>query len=103
MSGARRIGDDLTMFTLRLLQHAADEMTAEFWDKRAVDFENAVSRPTDYPGKRSAEDREKADETNRLTALCCRRHAALLRERWDRGELSPELLAVVDEVIAGSS
>lgn len=92
-----RFGDDLLMFTIRLIQNAIDEMTAAHWDRRALDFEDAISRPGDYPGRRSAEERKVADDKCRLIALCCRRHAALIRET--KGELSPELLAIVDEVL----
>jgi hypothetical protein len=67
----------------RAVQQAILEATAEYWGRRAEDFEWARPRPDDFNGRATAEELAAADERCRLTALACRRKAALID--WEAG------------------
>lgn len=63
---------DFDNFTRRLIQDAFNEATADYWLRRAADFDNVC---------RHARCRD--DCAACQIALACRRHAALLREGFD--------------------
>jgi hypothetical protein len=86
VSTPTRIGDDTTIFVMRLLQECLDDATPMSWERRALDFER-------YPCPRNLE-----------IAQACRNKAAFLRMYPPvRGEIGPEVRAVVEDVIGDGS
>jgi hypothetical protein len=112
------IGIDLDHFRARILQDALTEATAEYWERRAQQFVDAIPRAGDYRKpvyaadtfKEAAEREEEWHDEYRgnatqeqLTAatvrcantvVACRRHAQLLREGMSE-PISDEVWAVV--------
>jgi hypothetical protein len=62
----------------RGVQQAIGDALAETWRWRAIEFEWARPRPDDFTGLATPEQLAAADERCRLTALACRRKAAMI-------------------------
>jgi hypothetical protein len=67
----------------RSVQQAITEAEADHWRRRATDFDWARPRPDDFSGRATVDELAAADERCRMTALACRRKAALLE--WEAG------------------
>jgi hypothetical protein len=70
----------LAHFQWRVLQDALTEATAEHWEHRAHQLDQARPRPGDYPGNSTPRDRALRHRQLTDTALACRRHATLIRQ-----------------------
>ena len=70
---------DIEHFRQRVLQDALTEATAQYWERRAQQFQNVGT-----------------DECN-LIALNCRRHAALIREAAPE-PISQDVINALEEV-----
>jgi hypothetical protein len=91
------ISVDIDHFRARILQDALTEATAQYWLRRAGQFEAAAPQPTDYNGHATEEELAKAWVQCQTAAITCRRHAELIMQ--DRPEpISDEVLAVLGEV-----
>jgi hypothetical protein len=103
---------DLDHFRARVLQDCLTQATADYWFRRAQQFEDAAAREGDYHGNASTgEERWQKHQCNaacrsRLsgayarcmaTALACLRHAQLILDARPE-EISPEVLAVLNEL-----
>jgi len=86
---------DVDHFRARLLMDCLLQATAQYWLRRAQDFENALPRPGDHPGRATPQERAQRTARNAQTALNCRRHAALITERTG---IDPEVYDALDEV-----
>lgn len=91
------INIDIEHFRARLLQDALTQATADYWERRAQQFEDAAPRKGDYHGNASRDDLLDAWERCRATALACRRHAQLLRDSAPE-EIGPEVWSVLEAV-----
>jgi hypothetical protein len=89
---------DLEQFQLRLLQDVLNHATAAYWERRARDFDNAMSRPDDYPGNRTPAQHREHDQRCATVALACRRHAWLIRHL--AAEIMPEVYPALVEAAA---
>lgn len=68
----------LEHFRARVLQDALNEATAAYWLRRAAAFDNARSRPGDFPGTHTTpEARHTHDKALDDLAAACRAHASL--------------------------
>jgi hypothetical protein len=69
----------LDEFGLRFVVEALQAATAAYWDRRAAQFEDALPRPSDYPGK--ASDAERVARAQRLKAKAdaCRKAGTFWR------------------------
>lgn len=74
--------EHVTHFQHRVIQDAITDATAYYWRRRAETFEWAMSKPGDYHGQSTAEERAKRDAGLQAAADACRAraHVALLRE-----------------------
>ncbi|HEX2857071.1 MAG TPA: hypothetical protein VHO26_06280 [Propionibacteriaceae bacterium] len=72
--------DDLVqMIGWRLVVDTISRLTATQWEHRAAMLEDAMSRPGDYPGRSTPEERAVRNTRLAEDANRCRRHAQLLR------------------------
>ena len=81
----------------RVLQDALTEATAEYWLRRAYQFEAAAPRPTDYRGQATDEQLIDAWVRCKTTAAACRRHAELISAEYPE-PISDEVTSVLEEV-----
>lgn len=74
--------EHVTHFQHRVIQDAVTDATASHWNHRAKVLEWAMSKPGDYHGQSTAEERAARDSALREAADACRAraHVALLRE-----------------------
>jgi hypothetical protein len=91
------INIDIAHFRARLLQDCLSQATAQYWERRAQQFENAAPRKGDYCGNAARDDLLDTWERCRATALACRRHAQLILDEMPQ-EISDEVLTVLQEV-----
>jgi hypothetical protein len=84
-------------FRARVLQDCLTEATAQHWEHRAEQFEDAAPRERDYHGQASSDDLRDARERCMATAAACRAHAQLLRDKIHE-EISDEVWDVLGEV-----
>jgi hypothetical protein len=91
------INIDIEHFKARLLQDCLSQATAQYWEHRAQQFENAAPRKGDFHGNADREELLDAWERCRATALACRRHAQLIMDSMPQ-EISDEVLTVLQEV-----
>lgn len=73
-----RLSQSIEHFQQRGLQDALAQATAQFWRKRAADFEAARPRSGEFHGRATREELAARDARCAATALACRRHAELL-------------------------
>lgn len=59
----------------RFLQDMLTEATSAYWTRRAEAFDAARSRPGDYPGRTTAEQRAARDRRLATVAQACRHRA----------------------------
>jgi hypothetical protein len=71
---------DFDHFRARILQDALSEATAQYWLRRAQQFEDAAPREGDYHGNASREELLDAWERCKATELACRGQAQLIME-----------------------
>jgi hypothetical protein len=91
------INIDLDHFRARILQDALTEATAQYWLRRAEQFEAAAPQPGDYNGQATQVELAKAWVQCKTAAIACRWHAELISQ----GRLEPiseEVLTVLEEV-----
>jgi hypothetical protein len=88
---------DLEHFRARVLQDALSEATAQYWLRRAHQFQQAAPRKGDYHGLADRDEPLDRWERCKATALACRRHAQLLRDSMPE-PISDEVWAVLEEV-----
>jgi hypothetical protein len=88
---------DIDHFRARVLQDALTEATAEYWERRAQQFEDAIPRRSEYHGNATQEQLAAAAVRCANTVAACRRHAQLLRESMPE-PISDEVTSVLEEV-----
>lgn len=88
---------DIEHFRARVLMDCLLQATSEYWLRRAEDFEAALPRVGDYPGRATPEERAQCMARNAQLAINCRRHATLLAEQT-RVEIASEVHAALAEV-----
>jgi hypothetical protein len=81
----------------RVLQDALTEAQADYWLRRAEQFEQAAPRPDDYQGNASQDQLTDTWVECVTTAIACRRHAELLRAGMPE-DISDEVTTVLGEV-----
>jgi hypothetical protein len=91
------INIDLDHFRARVLQDALTEATAQYWLRRAQQFEAAAPKPDDYRGQATDEQLTNAWVQCITAAVACRRHAELIRGDF-REPISDEVWDVLGEV-----
>jgi hypothetical protein len=91
------INIDLDHFRARVLQDALTEATAEYWERRAQQFEDAIPRANEFRGNAAPDQLTDAIVRCAYTAAACRRHAQLLRDNMPE-PISNEVRAVLGEV-----
>ena len=81
----------------RVLQDALTEATAEYWLRRADQFEAAAPKLGGYHGHATREELNEAWTRCHATAAACRRHAELIMQGRPE-EISDEVTSVLAEV-----
>ena len=69
----------LENFQRRLIQDACQEARADYWDRRAEEFERARPKPGDRTGRATPEQIAEQDRRTAATAEACRQRAQLIR------------------------
>lgn len=85
-------------FVMRMLQDALDSATAEFWVKRATDFESARPKPGEFHGRATPAELNERDRRCREQAQACRDHAQVLAS-MEFNDISPDVVDVLLEVV----
>jgi hypothetical protein len=82
--------------TARVLQDALTEATADYWEQRAQQFEDAAPRLGEFHGNATREALNEAWARCHATAAARLRHADLLRGDYPE-EISDEVASVLEE------
>lgn len=77
VSGHDDIVASINHFQWRLIQDALCKLTAEFWRRRADEFEAAIHQPGDFPGLCSVEQIQTNNSLLMQKAQACRNRATL--------------------------
>ncbi len=88
---------DIDHFRARILQDALTEATAQYWLRRAEQFEEAAPRLDEYRGTATRDELNDAWMRCHEAALACRNHARFLRAEAAEA-ISEEVLTVLGEV-----
>lgn len=72
------LAEAIDQIRARLLQDALAQATAQFWRRRAADFENARPRRGEFHGRATTEELNARDARCAALAEACRNHADLL-------------------------
>ena len=70
-------GARLAHFQARVLADCLSEATADYWERRAREFEAAAPQPGDFNGRATPEDLEARRRRCLSTAAACRARAAV--------------------------
>jgi hypothetical protein len=87
---------DLDHFAARVLQDALTEATADYWDRRAQQFEDAAPCDDDDHGRAAHDELDDAWERCQDIARACKLHAALLRSLVPQ-DVSDEVGVAIEE------
>ena len=83
--------------TARVLQDALTEATADYWERRAQQFEDAAPRLDEFHGNATRDELNEAWTRCHATAQACLSHADLIRGEYPE-EISDEVASVLEEV-----
>lgn len=83
--------------TARVLQDALTEATADYWERRAQQFEDAAPKLGEFHGNATRDELNEAWARCHATAAACRAHADLISGEYPE-EISDEVLTVLGEV-----
>lgn len=75
-----RLSQSIEHFQRRVLEDALTHATAQFWRRRAADFEAARPKRGEFHGRATREELDEADARCAAVAQACRRHADLMEE-----------------------
>lgn len=88
---------DFDHFRARILQDCLTEATAQYWLRRAHQFQQAAPRLDEYHGAATREQLRERWIQCMATAEACRRHADLISSEYPE-PISAEVWAVLGEV-----
>jgi hypothetical protein len=88
---------DIDHFRARILQDALTEATAQYWEHRAQQFQQAAPRLGEFHGTATRDELNEAWTRCHTTAAACRRHADMISGEYPE-PISDEVLTVLGEV-----